>query len=54
MAAYNEHEGCVASLIQAGADIHKVVDDGCTPLSIAVNRKHEKIAALLRHFGGAR
>ena len=51
IAAYKGHEGCVASLIQAGADIPKVADDGYTPLSVAVNHK---IAALLRHFGGAR
>ena len=54
IAAYNGHEGCVVLLIQAGADIHKAANDGCTPLSVAVHQKHEKIAALLRHFGGAR
>ena len=53
-ATLNGNVACVASLIQAGADIHKAADNGCTPLSVAVYYKHEKIAALLRHFGGAR
>ena len=48
------NEGCVVLLIQAGADIHKAANNGCTPLSVAVHEKHENIAALLRHFGGAR
>lgn len=52
MAAFKGHEGCVASLIQAGAVVHKAANNGCTPLSCAVNHKREKIAALLRHFGG--
>ena len=55
MAAYNGHEGCVALLIQAGADIHKAANDGTTtPLSLAEYEKHENIAVLLKHFGGAR
>ena len=57
IAALFGHEGCVASLIQAGADIHKAarrrIDAGQTPLSAAVTRKHEKVVALLKHFGGA-
>ena len=48
------NEGCVVLLIQAGADIHKAANNGCTPLSVTVHEKHENIAALLRHFGGAR
>ena len=52
MAARNGHEGCVASLIQAGADTHKAYQ-GQTPLAAAVNQKHEKVVAMLKHFGRA-
>ena len=51
-AAQKGHEGCVASLIQAGADIYKAIY-GWTPLAIAVTGKHEKVVALLKHFGRA-
>ncbi len=53
MAALFGHEGCVASLIQAGADIHKAACNCVTPLFAAKNKKHEKIVALLKHFGRA-
>lgn len=54
MAAQCGNEGCVVLLIQAGADIHKAANNGRTPLSVAEHEKHENIAALLKHFGGAR
>ena len=53
MAALKGREGCVASLIQAGADIHKAPNHGRTPLATAVNGNHEKVVALLKHFGRA-
>ena len=52
MAAQLGHEACVTSLIQAGADIYKAIY-GWTPLAIAVTGKHEKVVALLKHFGRA-
>ena len=53
MAALKGHEGCVISLIQGGAEIHKAPNHGRTPLAAAVNRKREKIVAMLKHFGRA-
>ena len=51
VAAQNGHDGVVALLIQAGANLHKGFQ-GWTPLQIAVDKKHEKIVKMLRHFGG--
>ena len=51
-AAFNGYEAGVALLIQAGADVNpKSTSKGWTPLSAAINDKHEKIVKLLKHFG---
>jgi ankyrin repeat protein len=51
MAANNGHEGCAALLIQAGANVHRQTATGLTPIQLAIDYKHEKIAKLLRHLG---
>ena len=39
-------------LIQAGADVNaKAQKPGWTPLSVAIEFKHEKVVKLLKHFG---
>ena len=51
-AARKGHEACVALLIQAGADVNaKETEEGRTPLSVAIQFKHEKVVKLLKHFG---
>jgi hypothetical protein len=40
----------VAVLIQAGADVRKACEDGDTPMKIAISKKREKVATLLRYF----
>jgi cytohesin len=50
IAAYNGHEGCVAVLIQAGADVRKANKDGDTPMKIATINKREKVVTLLRYY----
>jgi ankyrin repeat protein len=53
VAAQNGHDGVVALLIQAGANLHKALQPcGWTPLQVAIDKKHEKIVKMLRHFGG--
>ena len=49
-AASNGHEACALALIQAGADVNPK-GGGWTPLSAAIEDKHEKIVKLLKHFG---
>ena len=52
MAASKGHEACVVLLIQAGADVNaKAQKPGWTPLSVAIEFKHEKVVKLLKHFG---
>jgi ankyrin repeat protein len=51
IAASKGHDGVVASLIQAGANIHEAFLSRM-PLQIAVDNKHENIVKMLRHFGG--
>ena len=52
MAASKGHEACVVLLIQAGADVNaKAQKPGWTPLSVAIDFKHEKVVKLLKHFG---
>ena len=42
----------MALLIQAGADVNaKETEEGRTPLSVAIQFKHEKVVKLLKHFG---
>ena len=51
IAAQKGHDGAVASLIQAGANLHKALQPcGWTPLQVAVDKKHEKIVKMLRHY----
>tara|TARA_B100000482_G_scaffold130249_1_gene94849 strand:+ start:83 stop:910 length:828 start_codon:yes stop_codon:yes gene_type:complete len=53
LAASRGHDDIVALLIQAGANLHKALQPcGWTPLQVAVDKKHEKIVKMLRHFGG--
>jgi ankyrin repeat protein len=53
IAAQNGHDDVVASLIQAGANLHKALQPcGWTPLQVAIDKKHEKIVKMLRHYGG--
>ncbi|ACO61073.1 predicted protein, partial [Micromonas commoda] len=49
-AASNGHEACALALIQAGADVNPK-GGGWTPLSAAIEDKHEKVVKLLKHFG---
>ena len=52
VAASKGHEACVVLLIQAGADVNaKETEEGRTPLSVAIQFKHEKVVKLLKHFG---
>ena len=51
MAARHGYEGCVVALIQAGADVHRRTEMGSTPIILAIDNKHEKIAKLLTHLG---
>ena len=51
VAALKGYEACVAILLQAGADVNKADESGMTPLSTAIQRKHEKVVKLLKHFG---
>jgi len=46
----NGHEGCVAVLIQAGANVRKADKTGLTPMKIATNKKREKVVTLLRYY----
>ena len=53
LAASRGHDDIVALLIEAGANLHKALQPcGWTPLQVAVDKKHEKIVKMLRHFGG--
>jgi len=38
-------------LIHAGADIHRRTEMGTTPIKLAIDNEHEKIAKLLRQLG---
>ena len=52
LAANNGHEACALALIQAGANVNpKATKQGWTPLSAAIDCKHEKVVKLLKHFG---
>ena len=50
VAAQSGHDGIVALLIQAGADVRKASKSGCTPLKIATDMKREKIVTLLKFY----
>ena len=49
-AASNGHEACALALIQAGANVNPK-GGGWTPLSAAIEDKHEKVVKLLKYFG---
>ena len=50
IAAQLGHDGCVAVLIQAGADVRKAVKSGHTPMQIATENKREKVVTLLKFY----
>ena len=51
VAALKGCEACVAILLQAGADVNKADESARTPLSAAIESKHEKVVKLLKYFG---
>jgi ankyrin repeat protein len=46
-AAENGEEGTAVFLLDKGADVNTLYDDGMTPLHLAVEEKHDTIARLL-------
>lgn len=52
-AAFYGQTATVKELLLHGADVNAIGDDG-TALDIAVNKKNETIADLLKHYGGKR
>ena len=51
-AASRGHKEIVELLIAKGADVNAKVNDGRTPLDLAIARKRTETAALLRKHGG--
>jgi cytohesin len=51
IAAQNGHEAVVQSLIEAGADVNKVNDNGMTPLYVGAQEGHEAILQALIEAG---
>lgn len=48
MAAQEGHMEIVRALIEAGADVNLVAQDGCTPIDIAKRKGHAAIVRALR------
>jgi ankyrin repeat protein len=51
IAACFGHKTVVLVLIEAGADVSKVMDNGGTPLSVATHRGHAAIVQILSGAG---
>ena len=52
-AAFYGHIATIKELLLYGADVNAIGDEG-TALDIAVNKKNEALADLLKHYGGKR
>ena len=51
IAAQNGHETVVRALIEAGADVNKVKDNGLTPLYVGAHNGHETVVRALIDLG---
>jgi ankyrin repeat protein len=50
-AAYFGHEAVARALIEAGADVNKMKDNGVTPLFFATRNGHAAIVQILKDAG---
>lgn len=53
LAALNDQKEIVKLLIAKGAEVNAKSETGATPLDLAIEKRHEEMAAFLRKHGGA-
>ena len=51
VASCEGHEAVVRVLLEGGADVNKITDDGYTPLHIASSKGHEAVVRVLLEGG---